>query len=109
MFAKVTLVRTPEGELLLVPEVRAVEEIEQWAGLADGRTVLKPVPKRVAVPGEKRRREPFVLSPVVDGAVRADTARLSLRTTAGTRAYPAVSGRQTASRDGNSHEKGEPR
>ena len=50
VFAKVTLVRTPDG-LVLVPEVATFSEIESWAQLAGGRSAVKPKPERLAVPG----------------------------------------------------------
>ena len=37
VFKKITLVRTPEDELVLVPEVCAFEEVDAWVRLPDGR------------------------------------------------------------------------
>jgi primosomal protein N' len=46
VFSKVTLVRTPEGELVLIPEVAAFDEVETWVRLPDGRAAVKPLPAR---------------------------------------------------------------
>ena len=37
VFEKVTLLRKPDGELVLAQQVRAFEEIEAWVPLDDGR------------------------------------------------------------------------
>jgi hypothetical protein len=57
VFEKVVLVRDGD-ELLLVPQVRAFDEIEAWTGLADGRTAVKPKPQTLALPGKQLAREP---------------------------------------------------
>lgn len=57
VFERITLVRDGD-ELLLVPQVRAFDEIEAWARLSDGRTAVKPRPQALALPQKKQAREP---------------------------------------------------
>ena len=58
VFAKFTLVRTPEDELLLVPEVAVLDEVEAWVRLPDGRTAVRPLPQTLALPGKQSVRKP---------------------------------------------------
>jgi site-specific DNA recombinase len=53
VFEKITLVRTPDGEIVLVPQVRRFDEIDAWVRLPDGRTVAKPKPQTLALPQEQ--------------------------------------------------------
>jgi anthranilate/para-aminobenzoate synthase component I len=59
VFSKVTLVRTPDGELVLVPTVATFDEIESWVQLTDGRTAVKPLPQTLALPQKQSVREPW--------------------------------------------------
>ena len=67
VFDKFTLVRTPEGELVLVPQMRAFDEIEAWVRLPDGRSAVKPLPQTVAMP-EKKGQRTLLLSGGTEGA-----------------------------------------
>ena len=53
VFASIALVRTPDGELVLVPEVASFQRVESFTRV-DGRSLVKPLPERVAVPATKQ-------------------------------------------------------
>ena len=71
VFKKITLVRTPEDELVLVPEVCAFEEVDAWVRLPDGRSAVKPKPQTLALPQKQRVREPLSSNPLFAAALFA--------------------------------------
>jgi hypothetical protein len=68
VFERITLVRD-DDELLLVPQVRAFDEIEAWARLEDGRMAVKPRPQTLALPGKQLAREPSCSHPLFASAL----------------------------------------
>jgi len=71
VFKKITLVRTPEDELVLVPEVCAFEEVDAWVRLPDGRSAVEPKPQTLALPQKQRVREPLSSNPLFAAALFA--------------------------------------
>jgi len=71
VFKKITLVRTPEDELVLVPEVCAFEEVDAWVRLPDGRSAVKSKPQTLALPQKQKVREPLSSNPLFAAALFA--------------------------------------
>jgi site-specific DNA recombinase len=56
-FVSITLWQTDEDGLLLVPTVRALDELTTWLDVGHGRALSMPRPEPIAVPGQQGVRE----------------------------------------------------